>query len=182
MKGCGLLFPLLQGITQFCDSMVTTNMNTESIKGMEKMKNICHLSLSLTVPLLTLITYIVYMYILISLFFLFYFLSLSLLSSLNSLPLSLSPLSLSLPLHLSILIVYMYILISYSFFLIPLLPLSLFIVSMESSLSLLSNCLYMSVAQYIPHLLRQWYLTLDRQTSNLISRYNDTLITVYWCI
>lgn len=65
-----------------------------------------------------------------------------------------------------------FLFISLFLIILPSLSLSLFTVSMDSSLSLLSNSLYMSIAQYIPHLLRQWYLTLDRQTSNLISRYN----------
>ena len=94
VKGCGLLFPLLHGITEFCVAMVTPNMEIDTIKGTEKNKFLKKL------------------------------------------------------------------------FLLSFLP----IVSMDSSLPLLSSCLYMSVAQYIPHLLRQWYLTLDRQSSLTISK------------
>ena len=36
VKGCGLLFPLLHGITEFCVAMVTPNMEIDTIKGTEK--------------------------------------------------------------------------------------------------------------------------------------------------
>ena len=36
VKGCGLLFPLLHCITEFCVAMATPNMEIDSIKGTEK--------------------------------------------------------------------------------------------------------------------------------------------------
>ena len=39
VKGCGLLFPLLCGITEFCVAMATPNMEIDSIKGTEKIKS-----------------------------------------------------------------------------------------------------------------------------------------------
>lgn len=54
------------------------------------------------------------------------------------------------------------------------------IVTLSPTLGQLAGSLYYNIAQHLPPLLRQWYVTLDRQTASLVSRLvlsiNHTII------
>ena len=57
------------------------------------------------------------------------------------------------------------------------------IVTLSPTLGQLAGSLYYNIAQHLPPLLRQWYVTLDRQTASLVSRLvlsiNHTIVYIY---
>lgn len=52
-------------------------------------------------------------------------------------------------------------------------------VTLTPNLHQLALCVYSSVARQLPCLLRQWYLTLNRQTSAQVSTYSYYVYTMW---